>query len=111
MVVKGNNEQSEHWNERQNLTLLKSGFHDCWPCREGFPTFPWHSEKQSETLFEIVTAWGLRAEAWIDDSREFMAEGLEWTICEGPRKRRNVEEIQVACWRRIPGRSVPRQRD
>lgn|GEM_PF-2713604 len=109
MVVKGKGEQSGHWDERHKLPLLTSGFHDCWPCREGFPVFPWHS--QSEALFEIVTAWGLRTEAWIDDSREFSAEGLEWTIREGSNKRRrNVNEMQVACWRRIPDRSEPQSR-
>ncbi|HEU5121490.1 MAG TPA: hypothetical protein VFT59_01485 [Candidatus Saccharimonadales bacterium] len=109
MVVRGDNEQSEHWDERHDLPLLQSGFHDCWPCREGFPVFPWHSKNRTEALFEIVTAWGHRTEAWIDDTREFMAEGLEWIIQEGNRTR-NVEAIQVACWRRIPSRSTPRSR-
>lgn len=107
MVIRDDIEQSEHWDERQGLPLLETGFHDCWPCQEGFPTFPWHGR---QALFEIVTVWGLRTEAYIDDAREFSAEGLEWTIYEGPGKScpKNVPEIRVACWRRIPGRSKPR---
>lgn len=109
MVVRGNTEQSEHWDQRQGLPLRSSGFHDCWPCQEGFPVFPWH-DRGRRPLFEIVTAWGLRTEALIDDTREFSAEGLEWTIPDGPGRTKNVPEIRVACWRRIPGRSVPRPR-
>jgi hypothetical protein len=71
-----NPEQSPHWTERQNLSLLSEGFHSCWPCHEGLPKFPWSID--GKALFEVVTAWGLRTEAWLDDSREFMAEGVEW---------------------------------
>lgn len=100
----GQIEQSAHWNERKDLPLLGSGFHSCWPCHEGLPRFPWRS-RSGEALFEIVTAWGLRAKAWIDDSHEFMAEGAKWVIAEG-RHRRNIDQIQVAAWRRISGCSA-----
>lgn len=103
-------EQSEHWELRKDLPELAKGFHKCYPCDEGFPVFPWHSDEPlNKPLFEIMTAWGLRTEAWINDSREFSAEGLEWTIFED-QVIRNVPEIQVAAWRRISERSKPRPR-
>ncbi len=63
-----NPEQSPHWAERMNLPLLSEGLHPCWPCHEGLPKFPWRSNDGK--LFEVMTAWGLLTQAWIDDTRE-----------------------------------------
>lgn len=100
-----NEEESPNWQYAKRLRLLSEGFYSGHPYHEGFPRYPW-SLDGGRPLFEIVTAWGLRAEAFIDSSREFRSEGLEWVIRIG-RRTRHLPQDQVAGWRRIPGRSRP----
>lgn len=95
-------EQSSSWAARQRLPLRTSGHHGCWPCDEGFPRKPWGYA--SERLLQVVTSWGLKGEAWIDDTDPSRP---EWVVMDGRRALR-IPDIQVACWQRIPGRSVPR---
>jgi hypothetical protein len=51
--------------------------------------------------YEIITVSGEKFTARVDDSREFMSEGLEWKTL-GKNREGNKEQSDVAAWKLIP---------
>ncbi|MDD3711762.1 MAG: hypothetical protein PHP37_04135 [Patescibacteria group bacterium] len=62
----------------------------------GFPFSVRWPNMYAGKKYQIMTFWGTILEAVVDDSREFMSEGLEWKTKEG-----NKERQFVVAWKEI----------
>jgi predicted house-cleaning noncanonical NTP pyrophosphatase (MazG superfamily) len=54
--------------------------------------------------YELILSNGEKCKARVDDSREFMSEGLEWkllTSTDNYSANTNVEQYVVVAWKRI----------
>lgn len=81
--------QSDNWDHFNGLVQEKPGQRlTGFPFREKFPSV-YLGQK-----YQIILVSGDILEARVDDSREFMSEGLEWKTKEG-----NKSQSLVAAWR------------
>lgn len=62
----------------------------------GFPFSVKWPKMYAGKKYQIITFWRQIFEATVDDSREFMSEGLEWKTIEG-----NKEKQIVVAWKEI----------
>jgi hypothetical protein len=62
----------------------------------GFPFSVRWPKMYAGKKYQIITFWGEMFEAIVDDSREFMSEGLEWKTREG-----NKEKQMVVAWKEV----------
>jgi hypothetical protein len=92
-------EQSKGWDEAVKLPETDGKFHSgCWPANEGLPGHPWRNSTD-KPLFEVVTVWGLRTDAKIDDTTQYTNDGVKWAILEEGRYR-SIPTQQIAGWLR-----------
>jgi len=93
-------QQSPNWEKFGNIVYLKGDT----SLRQGFPynqKFP-KTYDPINTRFELLLVSGEKCEAVVDDSREFMSEGLEWklkTPTELHNINNNVERHVVVAWK------------
>lgn len=81
--------QSENWDHFHDLVQKNPGQRlEGFPFGEKFPTV--YIGKK----YQIILVSGEIMEAKVDDSREFMSEGLEWSTKEG-----NKRQAVVAAWK------------
>ncbi|WKZ25136.1 MAG: hypothetical protein QY321_01770 [Patescibacteria group bacterium] len=83
--------QSDDWGKYFNLIKEKPG--------QRIPGFPFSvrwPKMYGGKKYQIITVGGEIFEARVDDSREYMSEGLEWNTEEG-----NKEKQLVAAWKEL----------
>lgn len=80
-------QQSQSWEKYKDYNSKEriSGF----PFNEGFP------KMYGGKIYDLIDVNGERHKARVDDSREFMSEGLEWKIIGRP----NIERWCVVAWK------------
>ncbi len=87
-------QQSQNWdkyNSNPEHHELKN-----FPYKEGFPKL--YAGKE----YNIILLSGERSVSRIDDSREFMSEGLEWKILSSDKGQKgNVNSSLVKAWKEI----------
>ena len=87
-------QQSPSW-DKYEPNPGDQGFKN-FPYNEGFPKM--YSGKQ----YDLILRSGEKCIARVDDSREFMSEGLEWKILKSDEGiRGNVERAVVIAWKEI----------
>ncbi len=81
--------ESPNWKNRSQLEFLPS---------ERIPGFPYDEPwpPQRGVVYEIVLSDGSRLEATLDLSRQYSAEGIQWSTRAGI-----FPKSAVACWRRV----------
>lgn len=83
--------QSDNWNHYFDF-IQKNPNQDI----AGFPFSVRWPKIYTGKKYQIITFWGQILEATVDDSREFMSEGLEWKTKEG-----NKEKQMVVAWKEV----------
>jgi len=87
--------------EKVNKVFNDDVYPRCFPFNEGFPNTPWFGD--SIHFYIVVTSddWKnfVELEATIDDSRQYMSEGLEWKLKKpNDRYTGNIERGSVVAW-------------
>lgn len=81
--------QSPNWKKFNKLIKQNPGKTlDGFPFREKFPTL------YAGRRYKIILVSGIYLEAEVDDSQEFMSDGLAWKTVDG-----NKEKGVVAAWK------------
>jgi len=83
--------QSDKWDEFLEFTQEKPNHRI-----SGFPFSVIWPRMYGNKMYQIILVSGIILEAIVDDSREFMSEGLEWKTKEG-----NKEKALVAAWKEL----------
>ena len=83
-------QQSPNWKERSRTDRYILDL-DGFPFNEGFPT------DYLEKRFTIITRNGERHIAFVDDSRQYAAEGKKWETINGE----TVDKHVVVAWKEL----------
>ena len=82
-------QQSKNWEQRNAIAFQGVRFQG-FPFMEGLP-------KNRMGTYEIILADGERAQAMLDLSTQYRAEGIQWRTLDG----RIFHPHVIACWRSV----------